>query len=179
MRPVARRTAAVVLCALLVLVVPATAAKADPTRKISAENALEGAVLAEVNALRSRSDLAPLRISSQLSAAADVHSKAMAERGFFSHMSADGSAFWRRVQRHYGSEGFAYWSVGENLLWASATLDAPRAIRMWLDSAPHKKNLLAPQWREIGLSAVRVPSAPGTFNGLDVTIVTADFGVRR
>jgi uncharacterized protein YkwD len=179
MRPVARRTAAVVLCALLAFLVPATAAKADPTRKISAENALEGAVLAEVNALRSRNGLAPLRLSSSLAAAADVHSNAMAERGFFSHASADGSAFWKRVQRHYGSEGFAYWSVGENLLWASPTLDAAKAIRMWLDSPPHKKNLLAPQWREIGLSAVRAASAPGAFNGLDVTIVTADFGVRR
>jgi uncharacterized protein YkwD len=169
----------VVLCALLVLVVPATAAKADPTRKISAENALEGAVLAEVNTLRSRNGLAPLRLSSQLSAAAEVHSNAMAERGFFGHASADGSVFWKRVQRYYGSQGFGYWSVGENLLWASPTVDAERALRMWLDSPPHKKNLLAPQWREVGLSAIHVASAPGTFNGLDVTIVTADFGVRR
>jgi hypothetical protein len=50
---------------------------------------------------------------------------------------------------------------------------------MWLNSPPHKKNLLTARWREVGLSAVHVLSAPGTFGSREVTIVTADFGVRR
>ncbi len=36
-----------------------------------------------------------------------------------------------------------------------------------------------PRWREIGVSAVHAASAPGTYKGMDVTIVTTDFGVRR
>jgi uncharacterized protein YkwD len=50
---------------------------------------------------------------------------------------------------------------------------------MWLRSRPHRRNLLTPRWREIGLSAVHVAAAPGFFGGRTVTIVTADFGVRR
>jgi hypothetical protein len=36
-----------------------------------------------------------------------------------------------------------------------------------------------PRWREIGVSAVHENAAPGVYKGLDVTIVTTDFGVRR
>jgi hypothetical protein len=39
--------------------------------------------------------------------------------------------------------------------------------------------LLDPNWREIGVSAVHASSAPGVYNGLPVTIVTTDFGVRK
>ena len=50
---------------------------------------------------------------------------------------------------------------------------------MWLGSPEHKKNMLDPHWREIGVSAVHELDAPGVYNGLEVTIVTTDFGVRR
>ena len=33
-------------------------------------------------------------------------------------------------------------------------------------------------WREVGFAAVHVASAPGSYRGLEVTILTADFGVR-
>jgi uncharacterized protein YkwD len=49
---------------------------------------------------------------------------------------------------------------------------------MWLDSPPHRKILLTSAWREVGLGAVRALAAPGVYKGLDVTILTADFGVR-
>jgi uncharacterized protein YkwD len=72
-----------------------------------------------------------------------------------------------------------YWSVGENLLWSSPSVDASGALSMWFNSPEHRKNMLTPRWREIGLSAVHVSAAPGTYGGREVTIVTADFGVRR
>jgi uncharacterized protein YkwD len=103
----------------------------------------------------------------------------MADRGFFSHSSPDGSAFWKRVQRHYGSRGYGYWSVGETLLWSSPDVEAKGALRMWLNSLPHRKTLLSKEWREIGVAAVHVASAPGGVRGREVTILTADFGVRR
>ena len=164
------------LAAACALAAPATAARTAPT---AGATALEQAVLSEVNALRASKGLVPLRYAQPLAAAARAHSAAMARRGFFSHSSADGSEFWKRVKRHYGSRGYGYWSVGENLLWSSPDVDAKGALRMWLASPPHRKTLLAKEWREIGLGAVHVSSAPGTFGGREVTIVTADFGVRR
>jgi uncharacterized protein YkwD len=50
---------------------------------------------------------------------------------------------------------------------------------MLINSPEHKAILLTPRWREIGLSAVHSSGAPGTYGGREVTIVTADFGVRR
>ena len=46
-------------------------------------------------------------------------------------------------------------------------------------SPEHRANILTARWREIGVSAVHVAAAPGVYHGLDVTIVTTDFGVRR
>src|SRR5205807_2858912 len=120
-----------------------------------------------------------LRISAGLSAAARQHSQQMAVDGYFAHESFDGSAFWKRVQRFYGQGRFGYWSVGENLLWSSPDVDASGALQMWMNSPEHRANLLTPRWREIGLSAVHAVGASGVYHGLDVTIVTADFGIRR
>jgi uncharacterized protein YkwD len=141
-------------------------------------SALEAQVLADVNATRRERGLRPLRFSAALSRAAESHSRDMARRGYFSHTSPDGSAFWRRVQRFYPSAGYRSWSVGENLVWASPDLTAASALSMWMGSPPHRANLLSRQWREIGLSAVHAPSAPGVFAGNAVTIVTANFGAR-
>jgi uncharacterized protein YkwD len=167
----------VAVLAMCALAAPAAAAE-RVNRGVSADAALEQGVLAEINGLRARHQLAPLRLNVRLSAAADSHSLAMARRGFFAHESADGSAFWKRVQRFYASQGFARWSVGENLLWSSPSIDAAGALQMWLNSPPHRKNLLTPGWREIGLSAIHVAAAPGVFEGRETTIVTADFGTR-
>ena len=147
-------------------------------RVASATSALEAQVLAHVNATRRQRGLRALRFSASLSRAAESHSRDMARRGYFSHESANGAAFWRRVQRFYPSAGYRSWAVGENLVWASPELTAASALSMWMGSAPHRANLLSRQWREIGLSAVHSTSGPGVFGGHSVTIVTANFGSR-
>jgi uncharacterized protein YkwD len=155
---------------------PASAAPAASVT-ISEVTGLEADILVELNAVRRAHGLTPLRRATPLVAAAATHSRAMASYGFFQHESRDGSPFWHRVQRFYGKQGFASWSVGENLLW-STNLDAARAVKLWMGSPAHRRNILLPSWREIGLSAVSVTRAPGHFEGRDVVIVTSNFGVR-
>ena len=152
-------------------------ARAGP--RLAAENALARGLLSEINAVRALRGLRPLRVSPRLTAAANHHSRQMARLGFFSHSSRSGLAFRARVQRYYGSRRYAFWSVGENLLYCSPGGDPHSALRRWMGSPAHRRNLLTARWREIGLSAIRVDSAGGAFRGQDVTIVTADFGVRR
>jgi uncharacterized protein YkwD len=103
----------------------------------------------------------------------------MAAHGFFGHDSLHGGRFWQRLRPHYPQRGPALWSVGENLLWATPYVNAAQALTMWLASATHRRTLLRARWREVGLAAVHVRSAPGFFGGREVTVVTADFGVRR
>jgi uncharacterized protein YkwD len=164
---------------ILGLWVGGSPAAASADRPVSAMRVLERGVLANVNALRRKHGLVPLRLCSGLAAAARQHSIEMASGGYFAHSSASGASFDRRIARFYPMGGRHYWSIGENLLWSSPDVDAARALRTWLDSSGHRKNMLMARWREIGLAAVHVASAPGAYGGRAVTILTADFGVRR
>jgi uncharacterized protein YkwD len=157
---------------------PAPASVSPLTAGMTRPTALASQVAAELNAARAKHGLHVLRISPGLAAAAESHSHEMARHGYFEHRSADGSAFWKRVARFYPSDRSRVWSVGENLLWSSPGIDAPGALRMWMASAEHRKNMLDGRWREIGISALHVPAAPGFFSGREVTILTADFGLR-
>ena len=158
----------------------ATAAIAAPVATASHSHAKLAArsIVAEINTIRAQHGLRALRLVRPLTAAAGQHSTEMGSRGYFSHDSADGTSFWKRVEGFYGAHGFRYWSVGENLLWSSGTLSPAEAVTMWMNSPPHRKNLLEKDWRQIGLSVKTFSSAPGVYHGLGVTIVTADFGTR-
>ena len=112
------------------------------------------------------------------SVAARGHSLSMAEHGYFAHESYDGSAFWVRIKAVYPALRGRAWAAGENLVWASPELSAAEAVDMWLKSPQHRQNMLAPRWREVGIGGVRALAASGVYEGLDATIVTADFGVR-
>jgi uncharacterized protein YkwD len=171
----AQVSAAVLLVAAAL--VPA-AATAPVATVVSTRPALASQVLVQVNALRARRGLEPLRPSTLLTTAAREHSLKMAKQGYFEHDEPDGTAFWRRIERYYPSHGLRYWAVGENLLWASPGIGAREALRWWFRSREHRKVLLNPLWREVGLSAIHSSAAVGIFRGLPVTIITADFGVR-
>jgi uncharacterized protein YkwD len=140
--------------------------------------ALEETIIGRINQIRRGRGLRALRGNRRLAAAADFHSRDMARKGYFEHDSANGTAFWRRIERFYPSRGFRSWTVGENLLWGSNTYGAAFAVREWMNSPPHRANILSRDWREVGIGAVVVASAPGEYGGRPVTIVTADFGSR-
>ncbi len=142
-------------------------------------SSLESGVLQQLNKIRVQHGLVPLTISARLTAAAGQHSQEMGADGYFEHNSYDGTAFWKRIGHWYASSGYGFWSVGENLLWSSPDVDPAHALELWMNSPEHRANILTARWREIGVSAVHVHAAPGTYKGLDVTIITTDFGVRH
>lgn len=163
----------------LTAVVAAAAIAAPAATATHSHAKLAGrSIVAEINAIRGDHGLQALRLVRPLTAAAGQHSTEMGSRGYFSHDSADGTSFWKRVEGFYATHGYRYWTVGENLLWSSGTLSPAEAVTMWMKSPPHRKNLLAKNWRQIGLSVKTFSSAPGVYHGLAVTIVTADFGAR-
>jgi uncharacterized protein YkwD len=140
---------------------------------------LDWGVLQQLNAIREQHGLHPLTLSVRLTEAATQHSTEMGADGYFEHPSHDGTAFWKRIGRWYGSDGFGYWSVGENLLWSSPQVDPAGALQLWMNSPEHRANILAARWRQIGISAVHLQTAPGSYRGREVTIITTDFGVRH
>jgi uncharacterized protein YkwD len=176
------RGAKAVIAVALVALLGALAAPAAHSSRAGnrvALSSLESGVLTDLNRIRVQHGLQPVKISARLTASAAQHSKEMGADGYFEHNSHDGTAFWKRIGRWYGSNGYSYWSVGENLLWSSPQVDPAGAMQLWMNSPEHRANILSPRWREIGISAVHFASAPGTFKGLEVTIITTDFGIRR
>jgi uncharacterized protein YkwD len=131
-----------------------------------------------LNKIRRAHGLRSLRFAPSLGAAADFHSQAMGRYGFFAHESLDGSGFQERVKRFYAPTGNGTWSVGENLLWARNSVGAAAALKAWMASPGHRRNILTARWREIGVSIINVDRAPGVYGNRDVTIITTEFGVR-
>jgi uncharacterized protein YkwD len=142
-------------------------------------SALEGDIVTRVNGQRGARGLRPLRVSRRLTAAADYHSHQMGLLGFFEHTSRNGAPFWRRIERFYPASPRRSYAVGENIFWETPETSGSSAVHEWMMSPPHRHNILAREYREVGIAAVHFDSAPGAFDGRSVTIVTADFGVRR
>jgi uncharacterized protein YkwD len=164
---------------LAVAGIAASSAPAAPRTPTVALSSLERGVLADINAFRAHYHLAPLRFSPALTASARSHNVEMEADGYFEHNSFNGTLFWKRIRTYYPNANFAYWSVGENMLWQSPDVDPQQALTMWENSPEHRKNMLDPHWQEIGISAVHADAAPGVYGGQPVTIVTTDFGVRK
>lgn len=165
--------------AVLAVVLMVFAAPSASAKNRAVLDSFESGVFQKLNQTRVDHGLAPLRLSTCLTTASNAHSVEMAYDGYFDHSSRDGTPFWKRVDRWYGSSGYRSWSVGENILWSSPNLTPGRALALWMASPEHRANILNPQWREIGIAAVHLNGAPGVYHGLPVTVITTDFGARH
>jgi uncharacterized protein YkwD len=169
----------VVIAGTLASAVPAGTSRNGSAASVRTQTlSLDLRIVADINAARATHGLASVRVSHALGMAAGAHSREMVRDGYFSHDSASGASAWTRVARYYSSSGFRRWQVGETILWYSPGVDAAQTVRDWLASPRHRAILLAPAFREIGVSAVHAAGASGAFHGDEITVVTADFGVR-
>ena len=168
-------------CALVSVLALAVAPLATGGPKASAQrqSPLEQGILREVNRVRAGHGLRSLTLSPALQAAASFQTRSLLSQGVFEHDTAAGGSFGTRLRHFYPVSGAHTWSVGENLLWATAGIDAGSAVKLWLGSAPHRKILLDPTWREFGIGAFGVAAAPGVYASAGaVVVVTIDFGTR-
>jgi uncharacterized protein YkwD len=148
--------------------------------KVTDPEVIEKVVVAEINRVRQARGLGMLRISPELGRAGDAHGRALAYAGEFTHdWPADDATFGRWILRFYPARSFRTWSAGENLFWSSGTFTARQAVAAWLASPPHRKVMLTPSWREIGLGIVRAEDASGVYQGYTVSIAAAEFGLRK
>lgn len=98
-----------------------------------------------VNHERSRAGLSPLRMHSQLNAAAQAHSNDMARNNFMGHTGSDGSSMGDRIKRH----GYNFRTAGENV--AAGQRSPQDVMRSWMNSPGHRQNILNPNFRDIGV----------------------------
>jgi uncharacterized protein YkwD len=140
---------------------------------------LNNQIAAAINNFRRAHGLVPLKVSTQLNASSQQHSQEMGAKGYFAHNSANGTLWWKRILHYYPQGHYRYWTVGENLLFATPDIAADAAMKAWINSPEHLANLMNPAWRNLGVSAVHVANAGGVYGNSAVTIITTDFGARH
>jgi uncharacterized protein YkwD len=86
----------------------------------------------------------PVEWNDTLAMAAYLHSFDMATHQFFSHVGSDGSSPGDRIAR----EGYAWTSYGENIAVNYPTVSS--VVLGWLGSDGHCRNLMDPDFRDIG-----------------------------
>ncbi|MDR3632337.1 MAG: CAP domain-containing protein [Isosphaeraceae bacterium] len=100
------------------------------------------------NKERAKEKLPPLKANAQLETAAMEHARDMAQKEKMSHDGSDGSTPAERVKK----AGYRYVRMGENV--AVEYPDVERAVRGWMESPPHKKNILG-DFTEMGGAIAR------------------------
>jgi uncharacterized protein YkwD len=97
---------------------------------------------------RSFDPSAPLAVDSKLRCAARNHSRDMATRGYFDHVSPDGDDFSDRLAR----AGFEWSAIGENI--ARGQESPAEVTQGWMESPGHCTNILEPRFDFIGVGYV-------------------------
>ena len=127
------------------------------------------AIVASINRVRVRHHLPRLRATRSLANMAIAHDNDMLTHGFFSH-DGEGTNFLGRARRHV-----RFSSVGETIAWTTGRPTAWTVVKLWLNSPPHRAELLNPRYRRIGVS-----DAAGRLGRYGVgVVVTADLASKR
>ena len=112
-----------------------------------------------INLKRAEAGLQPLSWSDEAAKTARLHSENMANFKFFSHRGLDGLMVNDRAE----SLGIKKWrAISENIAYNRGfkkPLDS--AVQQWLNSAPHRENMMGERWSESGIGVAIAPD--GTY----------------
>jgi uncharacterized protein YkwD len=136
------------------------------------------AIVCVLNEERARRDLARLREQPQLERAAAGHARDMVRRRFFAHTTPEGTSMVDRLRGAGYIRAERPWAVGESLAWGAGGRATPAAIvAAWLDSPPHRRLVLAPRYREVGIGLALGVPVDGLGDAVGATYA-AELGVR-
>jgi uncharacterized protein YkwD len=171
---VPRKLLVAALAVALALVVPtaegAVCAQADAMPAQASRVDVERATLCAINLERREHGLARVERNRELTLAARRHSLDMVRRSYFAH-----TGFLTRIRSSGYLQTDGRWLVGETLAWGWGEGATPYAIvRAWMGSPDHRRILLRPAYREVGVGVVW--GAPQERDLPEATF-TADFGV--
>jgi uncharacterized protein YkwD len=103
-------------------------------------------VLDRINQERQAVHVENLHWNDKLAHAAQIHVKDMADRNYFSHESPEKTGPGERVQK----VGYSWSRVGENI--AEGQTDPQAVVKSWMNSPPHKANMLDKNFTETGIA---------------------------
>jgi uncharacterized protein YkwD len=131
-----------IVAACLVL---AVTLRAEPTRPDLDKTRVE--LLKRHNKERMDADLKPLKLSAELTAAAQSYAEYLAESGEFGH-KAKGTPRSRVKDAGYDAR-----AVGENI--ANGQTSASEVVDGWMESEVHRDNILSEDFSEVGFGIAK------------------------
>jgi uncharacterized protein YkwD len=141
------------------------------------QDAMESSVACLINEQRAAYGVGPVQPNADLRDAALSHSNEMVSEGYFEHTSPAGVTFVDRIQATGYTRRVRSWVVGENLVWGTGPLSTPQSlVTSWMNSPPHRENLLRARFNEIGIAAV-VGTPESNTDTTGVT-VSSEYGYR-
>ena len=142
----------------------ARVAQAACTDDVTVPSAADADVVAAsavclVNVERARAGLAALPVDARLVRSAAAHAGAMVESRFFAHKGPSEPELGAR-----GASAGYTGGMGENIGYGIGKLATASAmVDAWMNSPPHRENILDPRWRGIGMSVIASsPTGPPT-----------------
>jgi uncharacterized protein YkwD len=117
---------------------------AGATARLADRARVASEMLSRVNDARRRSGLPPLASSPLLDRISQEHAEDMLARSYFGHRTPEGLGPSDRAR----ADGYRA-GIGENLV--EQRFSAQEALEAWLDSPGHRRNILDPGVRELGL----------------------------
>ncbi|WZY00017.1 SafA/ExsA family spore coat assembly protein [Bacillus sp. FSL W7-1360] len=111
----------------------------------SANKRFEEEVVRLVNAERAKQGLAPLKNNWELSRVARFKSEDMRDANYFDHTSPTYGSPHKMIKDF----GISYRASGENI--AAGQVTPQDVFKGWMNSPGHKKNILSPNYTEIGV----------------------------
>jgi uncharacterized protein YkwD len=128
-----------------------------PTTSAVSRLKVATAILCLVNVERAKKGLHKLQRAKVLALAATAHSKDMLKRHFFEHAGPGGPSLQARLKR----VSYRGTTAAENIAYGS-NFNAKLVVQAWMNSPPHKANILAPRLVFLGVGiAVGLPVSPG------------------
>ena len=158
-------------------------------------HALTLAIQSAVDSVRHHQDRLPLEWSEAVASVATRHSHDMAQHAFFSHTNQSGlnpndRAREANLHTRVQTDSYVIVGLGENLFlahlyhsyvrsadahrisdiqynWKTVSELAQEAVRLWMESPLHRKNLLSPVYRSGGIGIA--------FGSNDTVFITCNF----
>jgi hypothetical protein len=118
-----------------------------------------------VNQSRNENNVEALSENQKLDQAAENKLDDMIKNNYFAHTSPSGVTPWFWFEKN----GYDYKYAGENLAMGFSTVE--REHDAWMESPTHKRNILNPSYKEIGVAV-----GQGTIDNSLVTIAVQTFG---
>jgi uncharacterized protein YkwD len=144
---------------------------ANATNPAAAPVAQRRAVTCLINWARRQDRRAKLAPSSSLRTAAALKGEKVAACKQLSHTPCG-----TNLDGPVKAAGYRYASFGENLYVGPTSVTAQHVVTAWLNSPSHRATILAPHYRDLGVTFVR---AQGILNAGPEVVWIATFGSRR